>query len=42
MRTTIIIPDEDYKKLKEFCQKKEMKISGLLRLGARNIIANKK
>ncbi len=36
--TTIRIPDEQYKQVSKFMQEKEMKLSGLIRLGIKRII----
>jgi len=38
LRMSITIPDEQYNEIKSYCEQKEMKISGLLRLGAKRII----
>ena len=36
--TTIRIPDEQYERVSKFLQEKEMKLSGLVRLGIKIII----
>mgnify|MGYP001618222345 CR=1 FL=1 len=42
MKKTITIPKEDFEKIKEFCDREDMKISAVFRKGAKILIENDK
>lgn len=38
MRTTITLPEKDFESIKEFCRRKDRKISAVFRRGAKRLI----
>lgn len=40
VRLSVTLPDEQYNEIKAYCEEKEMKLSGLFRLGAKKVMEN--